>query len=182
MLKTSSGGQNGESGLASLEKRLTGSEPDDSVVPAPVRKAARFMLAGAAVTVLMGLFQVIVLVADRNGLPNVNGKPPSSSQLAVGVVVVLLEYAIMTWIWVLMARLNRAGKTWARVVASVLFALWTLNIYSVINSLRAGQVITVAEIIYIVLVVGMWLAGLGATALLWRSESSAYFRASSAGR
>ena len=128
----------------------------------------------------VSVFAIIVLVADRNGLPNVNGKPPSSSQLAVGVIVVLLEYAIMTWIWVLMARLNRAGKTWARVVASVLFALWTLNIYSVINSLRAGQVLTVADIIYIVLTAGIWLAGLGATALLWRSESSAYFRARSA--
>jgi hypothetical protein len=180
MLKTSSGGQDGRSGLASLEKRLVGSEPEDSAVPGPVLKAARFMLAGAAVTVLMGLFQVIVLVADRNGLPSVNGKPPSSTQLAVGVIIVLVEYAIMTWVWVLMARLNRSGKTWARIVASVLFALWTFNIYSVVNSLRAGQVITVADIIYIILVVGMWLAGLGATALLWRSESSAYFRARSA--
>lgn len=179
MLKTSSGGQNGQV-LAGFEKRLTGSEPDDSTVPSPVRKAARFMLAGSAVTILFGLFQVIVLLADRNALGSVNGKPPTSTELAEGVVIVLVEYVIMAWLWVLMARVNRAGKIWGRIAASVLFALWTLNIYSVINSLRAGQVLTVADILYIILTAGIWVAGLGATALLWRGESSAYFRARSA--
>jgi hypothetical protein len=177
MLKTSSGGQ---SGLADLEKRLTGREPDDSQVPGPVLKAVRFMLAGAAATILLGLFQVIVLLADRNALGSVNGKPPSSAELAEGVVIVLVEYVIMTSLWVLMARLNRSGKTWGRIGASVLFAIWTFNIYSVINSLQGGQVLTVADIIYIILTILMWLAGLGATALLWRSESSVYFKARSA--
>ena len=92
--------------------------------------------------------------------------PRRTSSLRGDDGAVLVEYAIMTWVWVLMARLNRSGKTWARIVASVLFALWTFNIYSVVNSLRAGQVITVADIIYIILVVGIWLAGLGAIQLL----------------
>ena len=182
MLKTSSGGSGGQSGLAGLEKRLTGSEPDDSQVPSPVLKATRCMLAGAVVTIVLGLFQVIVLLADRNALGSVSGKPPSSAELAEGIVIVLIEYVIETSLWVLMARVNRSGKTWGRIVASVLFALWTFNIYSVINSLQSGQVLTVADIIYIILTVVMWLAGLFATALLWRSESSAYFKARSAAR
>ena len=82
MLKTSSGGSSGQSGLAGLEKRLTGSEPDDSQVPSPVLKATRCMLAGAVVTIVLGLFQVIVLLADRNALGSVSGKPPSSAELA----------------------------------------------------------------------------------------------------
>jgi hypothetical protein len=176
MLKTSSGGQGGQSALASIEKRLAGSEPDDSAVPGPVRKAVKFMLTGAAVTIVFGLFQVIVLLADRNGLASVSGKPPTSAQLALGVVIVLVEYVIIAGLWVVMARLNRTGKGWGRIAASGLFALWTLNLYSVVNSLRAGQVLTVADILYIILTVCMWVAGLGATALLWRSESSQYFR------
>ena len=59
MLKTSSGGRSGQSALAGLEKRLTGRVPDDSVVPRPVRKAVRFMLGGAAVTAVAGLFSLI---------------------------------------------------------------------------------------------------------------------------
>jgi len=182
MLKIPSSGQGGQSALATLEKRLTGRVPDDSAVPDPVRKAVRFMLAGAAVTIVFALFQIIVLLADRNALGSVNGKPPSSAVLAEGVIIVLIEYAIIAWIWVLMARLNRSGQTWGRITASALFALSTWNFYSVINSLQAGQVITVADIIYIVLTAGIWVAGLGATALLWRSESSAYFKARAAAR
>ena len=157
-------------------------EPDDAVVPAPVRKAVRFMLAGAAVTVVFAIFDIIVLIAYKNALGNVNGKPPTSGQLAGSIVFVIVEYAIITWVWILMARLNRGGRNWARIAASVLFALWTWNLYSVINSLQGGQVITVAAIIYIILTVGIWVAGLGATALLWRQESTAYFRARSAAR
>ncbi len=56
MLKTSSDGRSGQSALAGLEKRLTGRVPDDSAVPGPVRKAVRFMLAGGAVTAVVGHF------------------------------------------------------------------------------------------------------------------------------
>jgi hypothetical protein len=182
MLKTSSGSLSGQSALASLEKRLAGGEPENAAVPATVRKAVRFMLAGAAVTIVMGLFQVIVLLADRNGLTSATGKPPSSSQLAVGVVVVLIEYVIMSGLWVLMARLSLSGKSLGRNVGSLLFALWTWNLYAVINGLHGGQVITVAEIIYIIITIGIWVAGLGATALLWRSESGSYFKARAAAR
>ena len=40
----------------------------------------------------------------------------------------------------------------------------------------AAKYITVADIIYIVLIFAMWLAGMGAIAMLWRPESSIYFR------
>jgi nitrogen fixation-related uncharacterized protein len=39
--------------------------------------------------------------------------------------------------------------------------------------------ITVADIIFIVCTVAIWIAGVGAVALLWRSESSAYFKGQS---
>jgi hypothetical protein len=182
MLKTSSGGQGGQSALTGFEKKLTGRDPDDSVVPAPVRKSVRFMLGGAAVTIVSALFQIVVLVADRNALGSVNGSPPSSSEVVEAVVIVLIEYAILTWVWVLMARLNRSGQTWARIAASVLFALSTWNLYSAFNSLQGGEVITVADIIYLVLLIAIWIAGLGAVALLWRPESTLYFKARAAAR
>jgi hypothetical protein len=182
MLKTSSGGQSSQTALAGLEKKLTGRDPDDSAIPPTVRKAVRFMLAGAAVTIVFALFQVIVEIVNRNALDNVGGKPPSSSQLAARLAFVIVGYAIVTWIWVLMARLNRAGLTWARIAASVLFAIVTLELYIVVDSIKAGQVLTVADIIYIVFLVGIWVAGVGAIAMLWRPQSSAYFKARKAER
>jgi hypothetical protein len=178
MLKTSSSGQSGQSSLASLEKKLTGSVPDDSAVPAPVRKAVRFMLGGAGVTVLAGLFSLIVAISDPNLING--GKKPTSNQLTGDIVQIILLTIVYCALWVLMARMNRSGRTWARIVASVLFALSTFSLYSSVNSLHGGQTVRVVDIVSFLLVVAEWLCGLGAVALLWRAESTAYFKSNSA--
>lgn len=180
MLKTSSGG--GQSALADLEKRLTGRVPDDAEVPGPVRKAARFMLAGAALTAVLGLFLIIATIADKNALTDSSGKKLSSGEFTSNVVGTIVTYVILIVIWVLMARLNRAGYNWARIVASVLAAISTYDTYALVNSLTAGVTITVAGIIYIVGQLALWVVGIIAIAMVWRSESSAYYKARSAAR
>ena len=66
-----------------------------------------------------------------------------------------------------MARANRSGLKWARIVATVLFALGTWNLISHIIGTA-----TVTNLAYTAL---MWLVGLGAVFFLWRKDSSAYF-------
>ena len=66
---------------------------------------------------------------------------------------------------------------WARIVASVLFAISTFQLYETVDSLHGGQVITAADIIYIIITLASWAVGVGAIAMLWRSDSSAYFQA-----
>jgi uncharacterized membrane protein len=178
MFKTSTVGR---SAFAGIEKKLSGGSPDDPSVPATVRKAGRFMLAGAAITVVICLFQVIVTVINKN-LIDINGKPPTSSQLALGIAILIASYAVYVVLWILMARFTRAGHNWARIVSSVLFAISTWQLYTTINSLKANVTITVADVIFIVFTVAIWVAGVGAVALLWRSESSAYFKAHPAAR
>jgi hypothetical protein len=180
MLKISSGGQGGQTALVGLEKKLTGREPDDSDVPAPVRKAVRFMLGGALVTVVAGIFTVIATIADPRLINN--GKQPTSSQLTGDIVQVLVLTLVYAALWVLMARFNRSGAMWARIVASVLFAVSTYSLYSAVNSLHTGEYVAVVNIISFVLAVAEWVCGLGAVALLWRGESSVYFRARAARR
>jgi hypothetical protein len=170
MLKTSPGGQ---SALTTFEKKLAGRNPDDSVVPAPVRKATRWMLAGAGVTAVIGVFSVIVAISDPRALNN--GTQPSGGQLGQALVYYLITTVVFMAIWVLMARLNRAGQKWARIVASVLFAIATFDLYRGVNSLQGGQTILVLNVISFALAVAEWICGLGAIALLWRSESSIYF-------
>jgi hypothetical protein len=182
MLKTSSDRQGGQSALASLEKRLTGSVPDDSVVPGPVRKAVRFMLAGGATTAIIGIFLVIVTIADKNALTDSNGKKLNSSEFTSGVVTTIVAYLIIVAIWVLMARLNRAGYGWARILASVLCAISTYEAYALVNSLTGGETITVVDIVYIVFTLATWAIGVIAIALLWRSDSTAYFKSLAADR
>jgi hypothetical protein len=182
MLKTSSVGRSGQSALAGLEKRLTGRVPDDSDVPAPVRKAARFMLAGGALTAIIGIFLLFATIADKNALTDSSGKKLSSGEFTSNVVGTAITYLILVVIWVLMARMNRSGYNWARILASVFCAISTYDAYSLVNSLSGGTTITVAGIVYIVFTLALWVVGVLAIALSWRSESSAYYRARSAAR
>ena len=177
MLKTSSDGQ---SALASVEKRLAGREPDDSDVPSPVRKAVRFMLGGALVTALSSLFSVVAVLAVPTLLNS--GKQPSSGQITGYVVQTIVLTIVFSGVWILMARANRAGRTWARVVASALFALSTISLYTAVNSLHAGDYIRVVNIVSFVFAVLEWICGLGAIALVWRPESSTYYKSRSAAR
>ena len=182
MLKTSSVGRSGQSALAGLEKRLTGRVPDDSDVPGPVRKAARFMLAGGALTAIVGIFLLFATIANKNALTDSSGKKLSSGQFTSNVVGTAITYLILVVIWVLMARMNRAGYAWARILASVFCAISTYDAYSLVNSLKGGTTITVAGVVYIVFTLALWVVGVIAIALSWRLESSAYYRARSAAR
>jgi hypothetical protein len=181
MLKTSPGsGQSALASLENLEKKLAGRDPEDSAIPATVRKAVRFMLGGALITLLAGVFTVIATIADP-GLIN-SGKQPATSAVSGDVVQVILLTLVYTALWVLMARMNRSGQVWARIVASVLFAISTYSLYAAINSLHSGEYLAVVNIVSFVLAVGEWVCGLGAIAMLWRADSGAYFRSRSARR
>ena len=173
MFKSSTGGG---TAFAGIETKLVGGAPDDPGLPATMRKAIRFMLAGAAITLVFGVFVVIVTIVSRNSI-NINGKPLTSSEFNLTIVSDIIQYAVFVLLWVLMARFNRAGMQWARYVASVLFAISTYELYRLIDSLHGGQVITAVDIIVIVITVATWAVGVGAIAMLWRPDSSAYYKA-----
>jgi hypothetical protein len=179
MSKSYTGGQ---TALATIEKKLSGSTPDDSVIPASVRRAARLMLAGGAVTFVIAVFWVIVAIADRNAFTDSNGKKISGAQFSGNVAEIFVTSLLPVLLWVLMARYNRAGAKWARIVASVLAAIATWDAYQLVNSLHAGQTLTVLAVIYIVVDLVTWVIGVIAIALLWRGEATAYYNAQSARR
>ncbi len=175
MFKSSIGGG---TAFARLEKKLSGGAPEEPGLPATMRKAVRFMLAGAAITAVFAVFEVIATIVDKNSI-DINGKPPTSSQLVTAIIFLIVSYLVYILLWVIMARFNRAGMKWARIVATVLFAISTFQLYETIDSLHGGQVITAADIIYIIITLASWAVGVGAVAMLWRPDSSAYFNARS---
>jgi hypothetical protein len=138
--------------------------------PASVVMAVRLMYAGAAVTAI-GV--VISIIAVLNGLDSLRAGHPNATAaqlhatqnalIAVAVVSGLLEIGA----WIFMARVNRAGLKWARVVATVLFGLGTLNL---IFRVTGGG--AVSNLVYTVVT---WLAGAGAVYFLWQRESNSYF-------
>jgi UDP-N-acetylmuramyl pentapeptide phosphotransferase/UDP-N-acetylglucosamine-1-phosphate transferase len=85
----------------------------------------------------------------------------------VGGVVLVALIGIGLWLW--MAWANGRGKNWARIVATVLFGINTLDLLLSVSRPHA--------VLSLLLSLLTWLAGLGAIVFLWRSESSAYFSA-----
>ncbi len=181
MLNTSTGGRGGQ-GLATLEKKLTGNVPDDSMIPRTVRRGARFMLAGGILTAIVGIFLIVATVIDKNALTNSNGNRLSTGQFASGIVETAITYVVLVAIWVLMARMNRSGYQWARIAASIFCLISSYDAYSLVSSISGGETITVVGIVYIVFDLAIWVLGVLSIALIWRSESSAYYRSRSAPR
>ena len=152
-------------------------EPARPAAPPSVVMAVRLMYAGAvvsAVSLVVGLATVSSLrTALHKSDPSLTPSQLHNLQTIVvaGSVAVGL-ISIGLWVW--MALMNKAGKSWARIVATVLFGLDTL--FLLLGVARAGAAAgTLVSIL-------TWLIGGGAVILLWRKESSEYFAEQSAPR
>lgn len=156
----------------------TGGQPPMAPAPADppqtVRRAGNLMYAGAALSaieIVIGLFTIGSLKsAIKSQYPNYTASQIHSAQVAaltIAVVVGLLGVAL--WIW--MARANLAGRSWARIVATVLFGINTIDLLAAI--------VQPHSVVSLILAVLVWLVGLGAIWLLWQRDSSAYIQARS---
>jgi hypothetical protein len=138
--------------------------------PRSVVMAVRLMYAGAAITAIGVVISIIAVLTGQDSLrashQNATVAQLHATQnalIAVAVISGLLEIGA----WIFMARLNRAGLKWARIVATVLLGLGTLNM---ILRLTSGG--GVSNLLYTVVT---WLAGAGAVYFLWQRESNDYF-------
>ena len=139
--------------------------------PPPVMNAVKLMYVGAAVSTV----SLIISVADIASVKTAIKKAKPSWTVAqvnqydrflITVAIVSGVIGIALWLW--MARANNQGKNWARILSTVLFCLATLDLVGVFSQPK-----TVLGLVFPVLT---WLVGLGAVFLLWRPESSAFFK------
>lgn len=147
--------------------------PQTSERPPSIQNAVRLMYAGAAVSAVVIIVALVTISSTRNAIhadfPRYSADRVHKAALALVIYEVVIQViTIGLWLW--MAAANKAGKSWARIVSSVLFGLNTLILFSSLARPHAA--------IGIVLLVIVWLAGLGAIILLWLGDSSAYFAAS----
>jgi hypothetical protein len=145
-------------------------EPVRPEPPASVVMAVRLMYAGAVVSALSLIVGLVTIGGLRDSLhksqPTLTPTQLHNLQTVVVVGSVFIGLvSIGLWVW--MALMNKAGKPWARIVASVLFGLDT--IFLLLGVARAGAAAgTLVSVL-------TWLIGLGAVIYLWRKDSSAYF-------
>jgi hypothetical protein len=145
--------------------------PDRPDPPRPVVLAVRLMYAGAAATAIGVLISVIAVITGGEGALRADHPHATVAQLhatqnaliTTAVVSGLLEVGA----WIFMARANRGGLKWGRIVASVLFALATANL--ILRVVNGGGA---ANLIYTALT---WLIGAGAVYFLWQRRASAWF-------
>jgi uncharacterized membrane protein SirB2 len=142
--------------------------------PAPVQTAGKFMYAGAissAAELIATLafswdIKLYHLTLGRHTYTAAQLSHARPLIITVVIAVGLAEIAL--WLW--MARTTSQGKSWARILSTVLFALATLKLLSgleVIGKTGGGPVFfDVLD----------WLTGLAAVWLLWRPAASAFFK------
>lgn len=153
--------------------RGTGNAPMFDRPPAPpsVLNAVKLMYAGAVVSAI----EIVISLTTISGLKSAIEKTyPHYSAARVHTVEIasitglVISGLLGVGLWVLMARLNLSGRSWARIVASVLFGINTLELVALFN--RPIDVLGLA------FAVVLWLFGLGATVFLWRRDSSEFFQ------
>ncbi len=159
----------------------TDTEPE---APPPVLQAVRLMLAGAAASTVYLVFAVIVTANVKSALTAWNATLPKAKQYTPSQIsnaansyiittIVIGLIAIALWLW--MARKNRAGRGWARITATAFFALWTYYTYVSIGETRGSATFIAA----LVLVLVIWVIGLGSLYFLWRPASTEFFKSQS---
>jgi hypothetical protein len=148
---------------------------ESATPPTTVQRAVRLMYGGAATSTVYLIAALATMGSLKSALVNANKtakQPLTASQIngeATGYIIYVVfvgVVAIALWLW--MARMNGQGKNWARITATVLFFLWTIN--------TVGTVLQTRLILAVVFPVIAWLFGLGAVFLLWRPDSTAFFK------
>jgi hypothetical protein len=149
-------------------------EPSRQPAPQSVLRAVQIMYAGAVVSLIGIVIDLVTLSSTKAQIIKDSPKMTpvqvtNAEHLAVGFLIAGGLIGAALWIW--MAQSSKAGKGWARIVSTVLFAIDTLNVLASVGAgaLHSGS----ATRIYGILV---WLIGLAAIILLWQRSSSDYFR------
>jgi hypothetical protein len=152
----------------------------DATPPASVQWAVKLMLAGAAISTVYLVFALIVTASIRGDLVRWNATEPKAKQLTTSQLNSLATYYIVSTIiigliaiglWLWMARMNIRGRRWARIVATVLFVLWTYYSYVSIGETHGAATLITSTAMVLV----TWLIGLASLFFLWRPTSSAFY-------
>jgi hypothetical protein len=146
-------------------------EPEQPPAPPSVLNAVKLMYAGAAVSTVSLIVSLVDIsgtkAAIRKARPSLSAAQVNQlNTFIISLAIISGVIGIALWLW--MARANGQGRNWARIVSTVLFGLATLDLFGVLSQPK-----TVLGLVFPVLT---WLIGLGAIILLYRKESTAYFR------
>jgi hypothetical protein len=138
--------------------------------------AVRLMYGAAALTAL-GLIIQVTLIATES-MATLRSQYPHATITELrhtpGVLITSAVFSgvIEIGLWLFMARANRAGLSWARYVASGLFAVSTI-ILAITLTGTSGLLLKLSTAV-------LWLIGAGAVYFMWQRDSTAFYKAPAA--
>jgi hypothetical protein len=143
-----------------------GSRGPITPMPASMVNAVRLMYAGAAYTLVwtIGIIAVSPSVVRNHPFITTSGDHRLAGAVTLAVFLAAADIAL----WLGIARGCRRGKSGARVTGTVLFAVHTLGVLSVVANNQAG--LGPAKVLTLI----GWLIGCGAVVFLWQRPSSAF--------
>jgi FtsH-binding integral membrane protein len=124
------------------------------------------MYAGAAYALVWAIGTIAVWASIVRHHP-IAGDHRLAGAAALAIVVAAADIGL----WLGIARACRRGRSGARTAGTVLFALHTLGVLSVVASAQAG--LGPAKVLTLI----GWLIGFGAVVALWQRSSTAFFTA-----
>lgn len=140
--------------------------------PAPpsILLTAKLMLGGAALSIILGIINIATIGTVKTYLRN-HGKSESTvnSDARQIVTTAIISMILGTALWIWMSYSVRAGKMWARVLATIFFAISTISLLFSFGSHGSALGLVIGLLV--------WAYGLYIIVLLYKAESSQYFRA-----
>lgn len=152
--------------------------PRDIPQPPSIVSAVKLMWVGAALSLLTLVYTVVTIGSARDEIresaaqsdPSISPEALDAA-VAVGIGLAIVVSLIGVGLWVWMAKANGSGRSWARIVATVLGGL---NVVFSLFSLASGG----AAFTLILTLINVVLAAV-ILFLLWRKESSDFYLAHS---
>ncbi len=146
--------------------------PQHSKPPAPpsVRNAVKTMYAGAAVTIIGVVIEIVTIGVTKTAIekrsPDFTASQVNTAEHAL-IIGFVVSGLIAVAAWIFHARACQDGKSWAPKTGTGLFVLCTLDALIAIRSPVAVAVKAWWPVV--------WLAGLVAVIFLWQRPSTAFF-------
>jgi len=149
--------------------------------PQTVTYAVWLMYAGAALSVVSGVVESLLahsLVTTmftqfERQLPAGQPKPqiPTDLLTRVFTVAAVIGGVIYALLWLWMAWKNSSGRSWARIVSTVFFGLFSMSVLSSAARVSSGVLgILIASLV-------TFAVGLAVIILIWQPASSRYYEA-----
>lgn len=144
--------------------------------PPPVALAVKLMYVGAVLSLVSVLTSFLFTDSIRASIESQPGVDPATVDAAVtvGLVFAAVVGLVGVGLWILNAVFNAKGKSWARILSTVLASLFVLStLFSLTQPAPAlSRVLGIVQL----------LLAIGIVVLLWRPESSRFYQAAAAPR